>query len=317
MDEHRDEAQGASVLGEGRSSQTRGPATGDFERAATLERRYRSLVWRKFRRHRTAVVGTAVILFLVVASFVGPVISPYEIYGYDLERMVEAPSLLHPMGTDDLGRDELTRILAGGRISMSIGVLASVISVVVGSVTGSVAGFYGGKADSVLMRITDLMMSFPQILLMILFATLFGRNLTSIAAVIGLLGWMHVARLVRASFLSLKEEEFVLAAKAVGAGSGRLIVRHIYPNAMGPLLVAATLGVAQAIILESALSYLGLGVQLPVASWGSMLRLAQNQIATATYLSVFPGLLIVITVLSINFIGDGLRDALDPRHLLK
>jgi peptide/nickel transport system permease protein len=281
------------------------------------ERRYRTLVWRKFKRHRMAVLGTAVVLFLLVASFVGPIISPYEVYGYDLERMVEAPSLLHPMGTDDMGRDELTRILAGGRISMSIGLLASVISVVVGSVIGSVAGYYGGKVDSGLMRVTDLMISFPQILLMILFATMFGKNLTSIAAVIGLLGWMSVARLVRASFLSLKQEEFVLAATAVGASSRRIIAFHIYPNAMGPLLVAATLGVAQAIIMESALSYLGLGVQLPIASWGSMLRLAQNQLATATWLSVFPGLLIVITVLSINFIGDGLRDALDPRHLLK
>lgn len=289
----------------------------DLEGPIQEPRSYRSLVWRKFRRHRAAVVGTVLLIFFVLGATLGPAISPYDQYEIRLDRMVQPPSLAHPLGTDDLGRDELTRVLGGGRISVSLGLMATVIAVVIGGAVGSMAGFYGGRVESVLMRLTDLMISFPQLFLMMFFSALFGKTVLSIAVVIGTLSWMNVARLVRASFLSIKQEDYVLAAHAIGAGSPAIITRHILPNAMGPIIVAGTLGVAQAIITESALSYLGLGVQLPVASWGSMLRLAQNQLTTAWWLALFPGLMIVFTVLSINFMGDGLRDALDPRHLLK
>ena len=289
----------------------------DLEGPTQEPRSYRSLVWRKFRRHRAAVVGSILLAIFVLGAVLGPIISPYDQYEIRLDRMVQPPSLAHPMGTDDLGRDELTRVLGGGRISLSLGLMATVIAVVLGGTVGSVSGFYGGRLDSALMRFTDLMISFPQLFLMMFFSALFGKTVYSIAIVIGTLSWMSVARLVRASFLSLKEEDYVLAARSIGAGSGAIITRHVLPNAMGPIIVAGTIGVAQAIIMESALSYLGLGVQLPVASWGSMLRLAQNQMTTAWWLPLFPGLMIVLSVLSINFMGDGLRDALDPRHLLK
>jgi peptide/nickel transport system permease protein len=289
----------------------------DLEGPGREQRSYWSLVWRKFRRHRAALVGGILLAVSVLGAALGPALSPYDQYEIKLNQMVQPPSLAHPLGTDDLGRDELTRVLGGGRISLSLGLMATVISVVLGGAVGSVSGFYGGRMDNVLMRLTDLMISFPQLFLMMFFSALFGKTVLSIAIVIGTLSWMNVARLVRASFLSIKEEEYVLAARSVGAGSAAIMARHILPNAMGPVIVAGTIGVAQAIIMESALSYLGLGVQLPVASWGSMLRLAQNQMTTAWWLPMFPGLMIVLAVLSINFMGDGLRDALDPRHLLK
>jgi peptide/nickel transport system permease protein len=288
----------------------------DLESLSREPRSYKSLVWRKFLRHRAAVVGALLLVVFALGAALGPSISPYDQYEIKLDQMVQAPSLAHPLGTDDLGRDELTRILGGGRISLSLGLMASVIAVVIGGLVGSVAGYYGGNLDNALMRITDLMISFPQLFLMMLFSALFGKTVLSIAVVIGTLSWMSVARLVRASFLSLKEEDYVLAAHSIGAGSRTIILKHVLPNAMGPIIVAGTIGVAQAIIMESALSYLGLGVQLPVASWGSMLRLAQNQLTTAWWLALFPGLMIVFSVLSMNFMGDGLRDALDPRHLL-
>jgi peptide/nickel transport system permease protein len=296
---------------------TRTLAELDLEGPVQEPRSYKSLVWRKFRRHRAALVGAVLLITFTLGAAVGPSISPYDQYEIKLDQMVRPPSLAHPLGTDDLGRDELTRVLSGGRISLSLGLMATIIAVVLGGVVGSVSGFYGGQLENALMRITDLMISFPQLFLMMFFSALFGKTVLSIAVVIGTLSWMNVARLVRASFLSIKEEDYVLAARSIGAGSGAIIGRHILPNAMGPIIVAGTIGVAQAIIMESALSYLGLGVQLPVASWGSMLRLAQNQLTTAWWLALFPGLMIVLAVLSINFMGDGLRDALDPRHLLK
>jgi peptide/nickel transport system permease protein len=288
-----------------------------FEGLAEEPRSYRNLVWRKFRRHRMALVSGVVLIIFVLGSFLGPSISPHDQYEIELTEKLRPPSLTHPMGTDDLGRDELTRVLAGGRISMSLGLMASLIAVVVGVLVGSAAGYFGSRVDNLLMRFTDLMLCFPQLFLMMLFSALFGKTLFSIAVVIGGLSWMSVARLVRASFLSIKEEDFVLAAHSIGTTAPAIILRHILPNAMGPVIVAGTIGVAQAIIMESALSYLGLGVQLPVASWGSMLRLAQDQLLTAWWLATFPGMMIVLSVLSLNFMGDGLRDALDPRHLLK
>jgi peptide/nickel transport system permease protein len=227
------------------------------------------------------------------------------------------PTFRHPLGTDDLGRDELTRILLGGRVSLSVGLLAVVIAVGFGTVIGSIAGFYGGHVGAALMRATDVVLSFPGLVLMMIFAALLGKGIAAIALVIGLTSWMTVARLVRASYISLKQQEFVAAAISLGARHRRIIIRHILPNAIGPIIVAATLGMAEAIVAESALSYLGLGIQVPIPSWGGMLNLAQNQLDSAMWLSVFPGLMIFVTVLSINFLGDGLRDVLDPRHLVR
>ena len=218
------------------------------------------------------------------------------------------------MGTDELGRDLLTRILYGGRISMLIGVLAMSVAITIGTLIGAVAGYYGGRIDSVTMRLTDIAISFPSLFLLILLAAYFGSSLPTIVLVIGLLSWMRVARLVRASFLALKAQQFVEAARCCGARPIRIIAYHMLPNALGPTIVAASLGVAGAILTESALSYLGLGIQPPTATWGSMLRNAQDQMATAPWTAIFPGLMIFLTVIAINYVGDGLRDALDPRQ---
>jgi len=221
------------------------------------------------------------------------------------------------MGTDDLGRDEFARTMLGGRVSLSVGLISVVVALMVGLPIGSLAGFVGGRTDNVLMRFTDMMFAFPAMVLAMIFVAILGQRLSSLSLVIGLVSWMTIARLVRASFLSLKEEEFVTAARSVGASNGRIVLRHILPNSLGTIIVAATLGVARAIITESALSYLGLGIQAPIPSWGGMLYFAQNQLESATWLSVFPGLMIFLAVLSINFVGDGLRDAMDPRHLVR
>jgi len=217
------------------------------------------------------------------------------------------------MGTDQLGRDQLSRLMHGGKFSLQVGVLATVVAVLAGTVLGALAGYYGGLADSIIMRFTDFMLSVPRLLVLLLVGGVFGTSLVLIIALIGLTAWMHVARLVRAAFLSLREREFVEAARALGAGDARLIVRHILPNALGPVIVAATLGVAGAILAESTLSYLGYGVQPPTPTWGNMLQNAQSEMYAAPWLAIFPGLLIFATIMSINFVGDGLRDALDPR----
>ncbi|NIW47354.1 MAG: ABC transporter permease subunit, partial [candidate division Zixibacteria bacterium] len=238
----------------------------------------------------------------------------------------QPPSLDHPFGTDDLGRDLLTRILSGGRISLSIGLLSMLIAVVVGVTIGSLAGFFGGRLDNILMRFTDLMLTIPRLFLLILVAVILrGINwpylqeaggIAAIVVVIGILSWMSIARLVRGSFLALREKEFVEAARSLGLSNLRIITRHILPNAISPVIVAATLGVAGAIISESGLSYLGFGVQPPTPTWGNMLRNAQDEMLRGNmWMAIFPGLMIFITVLSINYIGDGLRDALDPTHV--
>ena len=274
------------------------------------------LTWRRFLRHRVALVGLAVLLVLLVGSLLAPWIVPYDPNAIDLRARYQPPSWSHPMGTDDLGRDMLSRVLYGGRISLSIGVLSALVSVLVGTLLGALAGFFGRVVDGVIMRFTDLMLTFPPLLLLILLASLFGTSFLTIVLVISAVSWMNVARLVRASFLSLKEQDFVEAARALGAGPLRVMVRHILPNALSPIIVAATLGAAAAILTESTLSYLGLGIQPPTSSWGTMLQTAQSQISTAPWMSLFPGLMIFITVLSINFVGDGLRDALDPRKIV-
>jgi peptide/nickel transport system permease protein len=272
-----------------------------------------SLAWRQFRRHHLALAGAVVFLLLCLSALLAP-LSPYDPNRTSLLARFESPSLAHPMGTDDLGRDELTRVLIGGRVSLAVGVLAMFVSITVGTLVGAVAGYFGGPTDSVLMRLTEMFVAFPQLFILILLAALFGTSFWTIVLVIGLLRWMPVARLVRASFLQIREQDFVTAARALGASTSSLMWRHILPNALSPIIVAATLGVAGAILTESTLSFLGLGIQLPTATWGNMLRAAQNDMATAPWLAFFPGFFIFISILAINYVGDGLRDALDPHR---
>ncbi|HEX6512453.1 MAG TPA: ABC transporter permease [Chloroflexota bacterium] len=270
------------------------------------------LAWRQFRRHRLAVAGLIVLALLVLgAVFAGAL--PYNPNQTSLLTRFEPPSLAHPMGTDDLGRDVLTRVMIGGRLSLAVGLLATLVSVVAGTLVGALAGYFGGWLDSVLMRLTELFIAFPQLFVLILLAALVGTSPLTIVLVIGLLRWMPVARLVRASFLQLKQQDYVTAARTLGVSTATIMWRHILPNSLSPILVAASLGVAGAILTESTLSFLGLGIQLPTATWGNMLRAAQSNMITAPWLAVFPGFCIFLTILSMNYIGDGLRDALDPR----
>jgi peptide/nickel transport system permease protein len=282
------------------------------------------MVWRSYRRHKPAMVGTAIIAILALAAIFAPYLTPYDPEKTDLDIMLQPPSLAHPLGTDELGRDLLTRLLYGGRVSLSIGVMAMGLAVIVGVVIGGLAGFYGRWVDNLLMRFTDMMLSFPQLFVLIILSialrdlpidalrgTAFASVL-SIVLVIAVLAWMQVARLVRASFLSLKEKEFTEAARCVGVSNRRIMLRHLLPNAMSPIIVAATFRVATSIITESGLSYLGFGVQPPTPTWGNMLKNAQTLMTRAPWTAIFPGLMIFIAVIAINFVGDGLRDSLDP-----
>jgi len=288
----------------------------------------RSIIWHQFRRHQMAMVGTVVLLFLVLGSILAP-LSPYDPETSSLHEKDEPPSLLHPMGTDSLGRDMLTRLLYGGRISLTIGLLATTLGITIGTTIGAFAGFYGGNADNVLMRITDLFLTLPR-LFMLIIMTLLLRTLDApgmdllranggvggIILILGILSWTGTSRLVRGQFLGLKEKEFVEAARTLGISNARIVFRHVLPNTATPVIVAATLLVAGTIIAESGLSYLGFGVQQPTPTWGNMLNSAQSEMLRGNWwMAVFPGLMIFFTVISINYIGDGLRDALDPRKL--
>ncbi len=295
--------------------------------APPKEYRYESmaaLTWRHFRRHRLALAGSAVLLLVVLACVFAQFITPYDPVASNLADQLQGPSGRHWFGTNQVGQDLFTRVLYGGRISLSIGALAVLLAIGIGLVVGSLAGYYGGWIDNILMRVADAMLAIPQLLILIILAQvlrerkLLGFSSGSVAPiviVIGILSWMGVARLVRAAFLSLKEKEFVEAARASGAANGRIMLRHLLPNALSPVIVAASLRVAGAIITESGLSYLGFGVQPPTATWGNMLKDGQYQMTYAPWVAVFPGLMIFITVIAINYIGDGLRDALDPRHV--
>jgi peptide/nickel transport system permease protein len=283
--------------------------------------------WRRFRKHKLAVVSLGILGALVFIVLAGPFLWPLPINEIDFTAKLEGPSLAHPLGTDDLGQDLLARLIYGGRISLAVGLAAMVVAVLVGVVIGAVAGMSSGRVDAVLMWITDLFLSLPQLPLLLLIIYMFRDGLKDvfgpeggvfvlIVIVIGGLRWMPVARLVRAQFLSLREKEFVEAARALGASRMRLIVMHILPNAMGPVIVAGTIDVAAAIIAESTLSFLGLGFPPDIPTWGRVLFDAKDYLDIAPHWALFPGLAIFLTVLSINFIGDGLRDALDPRRVV-
>jgi peptide/nickel transport system permease protein len=282
---------------------------------------------RRFRRHRLAMIGLVVLTIMVLAVVVGPFIYRVPVDEIDFRAKLKGPSSAHPFGTDDLGQDILARILYGGRISLAVGVVAMLIGICVGTTVGAVAGQFGGAIDSVLMRVTDLFLSLPQLPIFLLVVYLFrdpvkkvfGPEMGAfvlIVAVIGALRWMPVARLVRAQFLSLREKEFVEAARALGVPTAGQIVRHVLPNAIGPVIVAGSLDVAAAIILESTLSFLGLGFPPDIPTWGRILFDAKDNLDFAPHWAIFPGTAIFLAVLSINFIGDGLRDALDPRRVL-
>jgi peptide/nickel transport system permease protein len=268
--------------------------------------------WSRLRRHSLAVASCGVLGLVTAACLAAPLIVGYDFDAIDLSSIRQPPSPGHWMGTDDLGRDLFTRVLYGGRVSILIGVLAAVIGTGVGAAVGAVAGYYGHLLDNVLMRLTDIVYAIPTLPLLIVLASYTAATATSMALVIGLLSWMTTARVVRGEVLSIKETAYVEAARSLGAGDGRIIVRHVLPNAVGPIVVGATLTVGNAIIVESSLSFLGLGVQPPTPTWGNMLMDAQATMATKPWLTIFPGVAILIVVLGVNFIGDGLQDALDP-----
>ncbi|MBM3152071.1 MAG: ABC transporter permease [Chloroflexi bacterium] len=293
---------------------------------------FSQLVWLRFKRHRMAVAGMALLVLLILYSTIGALFTTESYANFtDTDIRLSAPSSEHPFGTDTVGRDILARTIYGGQISLMIGLIAMAVEVTVGVLIGAIAGYYGGIVDSLLMRFTEAMFNIPQIPLLLILGKLladklptmmilgreFSGSVVVIIGVIGLTSWMGLARIVRANFMSLKEREFISAAHCIGTRNRAIIFGHILPNTMAPIIVSATLGVANAIISEAYVSFLGVGVMPPTATWGNMLNGAYQYIETAPWLWIFPGTLIVLTVLSINFIGDGLRDALDPHALVK
>ncbi len=297
------------------------PAAGEMPAALPIS----ATIWRRFRRHPGAA-GGSIVLGLILLLVIDASFSPYDPNVSSLAERFQPPSWTHPMGTDALGRDMLTRILYGGRISLSIGLMVVAITLTLGVSVGAAAGYFGGRVDSLLMRITDAALTLPSLLVLILLSAilreiefpLLSRNsVLTISLVIGLLAWMTFARLVRASFLTLREQDFVTASRSLGASHLRLILGHILPNTIGVVIVEATLELGYAIIEESGLSFLGFGIQPPTPSWGNLLSNAQENFIKYPWLAIFPGLMIFLTIISVNYIGDGLRDAFDPYKVSK
>ncbi len=268
---------------------------------------------KRFGKNPMAVAGGVIVVLLFAVSLLAPWISPHDPNAIDLKNVLAPPSGAHPFGTDPLGRDVLSRMIWGAGISLKVGFVATGIAILIGTILGALAGYYGRWLDAAIMRFVDIMLCFPTFFLILAVIAILEPSIWNIMIVIGLTGWMGVTRLVRADFISLKERDFVLAARAVGAGDLRIIFRHILPNAMASVLVTATLGVAGAILTESALSFLGIGVQPPTPSWGNILTAGKDNIDIAWWLSLYPGLAILVTVLGYNLLGEGIRDALDPR----
>jgi peptide/nickel transport system permease protein len=266
------------------------------------------------RRNWLAFIGGMLVLGVFVVAIFAPWIAPYDPAAIDIKNILVGPSAVHPFGTDDLGRDVLSRMIWGSRVSLEVGFVAIGIATIIGIIVGALAGFYGGYIDSAFMRFVDIMLSIPTIFLVLAVIAILEPSIINIMIVIGLTSWMEPARLVRAEFISIKEREFVTAARALGARDLRLIFKHILPNGLSPILVSATMGVGGAVLIESALSFLGIGVQPPTPSWGSLLSSGKDNIEIAWWLSAFPGLAILVTVLGYNLLGEGIRDALDPRQ---
>lgn len=274
----------------------------------------RRAAWRLFSANGLAVASTAFLVAMYAVAAAGPLITPYPPDAVDIMHTNASPSAAHWLGTDESGRDVVARLIAGARTSMTVGLIAMVIAIVIGASIGGLAGYYGGWLDSVLMRFTDGMMAIPYFFLVLIIVAVFGSSFRNIVVSIGVTSWMVVARIVRGEVLRYRGLDFVLAARTLGATPARILVRHVMPQTVPSIIVAATLGVAYAILLESALSYLGLGIQPPQASWGNMLSNAQAYVWENPRLPLYPGLLITCTVLAYNFLGDALRDALDPRY---
>lgn len=278
------------------------------------------MIWKRFLRHPGAVAGMVILSIIILAVlFAG--LSPYDPDASDMSSRFEPPSMQHPMGTDALGRDLLTRVLYGGRVSLAVGFAVVLITLLIGIPLGAISGYSGGWLDNILMRITDAALTLPSLLVLILLSAVLREinapfledyPVLTIAAVIGLLSWMFVARMVRAAYISIREQDFVIATRTLGATDLRIIIRHILPNAVGPIIVLSTLEIGYAILEESGLSYLGFGIQPPTASWGNLLSNAQDHMIKHPWMAIFPGLMIFLTIISINYIGDGLRDAFDP-----
>ncbi|MBC7878484.1 MAG: ABC transporter permease [Anaerolineales bacterium] len=286
------------------------------------------LGWLRFRRHKMALFGGVILILLFIFAFGGAFLYTEKYANFnDTSQRLLAPSAEHPFGTDSIGRDILARTIYGGQISLFIGLVSVIIETILGIIIGALAGYYGGVIDAILMRITEAMLNIPTIFLLIVMAKFFGGNVPEIEiagrvfsgsviviiVIIGATSWMYLARIVRAEFLSLKENEFILAARATGTSNSQIIFYHILPNTVAPIIVSSTLSVANAILAEAYISFLGLGVMPPTATWGNMLESSAKYLDSAPWLWFFPGMLILLTVLSINFIGDGMRDALDPR----
>ena len=280
-----------------------------------------TLAWKRFRRHPGALAGAIVLTILILASVFAH-LSPYDPEKSDIKNRYQPPSLEHPFGTDGLGRDLLTRTLYGGRVSLFVGLMVVTITLTIGVPIGSIAGYYGGWIDNILMRIIDATLSIPSLMFLILLAAILrekdipfveSNSVMTIAVVLGVLSWPTVARLVRAVFLTVREMEYVEAAHALGASAPRIILKEILPNGFGPIIVESTLELGYAIMEESGLSFLGFGIMPPTASWGNLLNNAQEHLTEYPWLAIFPGLMIFLTIISVNYIGDGLRDALDPR----
>ena len=276
-------------------------------------RTQREIIWRRFKRHKLAMVCGFTLVILYLLALLTPWIAPYGFAEQDFTSMNQGPSFSHPMGTDQLGRDQLTRVMYGGRVSMMIGLGVGSLITVIGTGVGIVSGYYGRFVDSGLMGTADFVLVLPFIPVLLVLGSIFQLGVFSITFVIALLLWPRMARLVRGQVLALRDQEYVQAAKAVGVSDFRIMLRHIFPNTFGIVVVEATLIVALAIILESIISFLGFGIQPPTPSWGNMLTDARSQMTTQWWLTIFPGLMIVITALCVNFVGDGLRDALDPK----
>ncbi len=280
-----------------------------FSTTAVSQRR---MAWQRLRRHKLAVASGLVLLALVAACAAAPWIAPYDFAEQDLSATFASPNGTYWLGTDSLGRDQLSRLLYGGRVSLAVGFGVALVAGLFGTLVGAIAGYAGGWIDAVLMRITDFMLALPALIFIIVAARSLGDAIPIIVLIVAAITWMGMARIVRGVTLSVSQQEYILAARAAGAGPLRIITRHVLPNIIGPVVVNLTLTVAAAILLESALSFLGLGIQPPTPTWGNMLAGSKGYVQTAPWLVWFPGLLILLTVLCVNFLGDGLRDALDP-----
>jgi len=272
-------------------------------------------IWRRFLRHRLAVAGGCVVVALLLMTVLADFIAPHDPLGLDTQRRFIPPltDVTYIFGTDEMGRDMMSRLFHGGRISLVVGIAAMFATIVTGMIVGLISGFYGSRIDNILMRLTDTMLCFPQVFLLLVLAAFITPTVVSIALIIGFTSWMEVARIIRAQILHIKEQDFVQAAFALGASEYRIMFKELLPNAVAPVMVSATLNVANAVLMESYISFLGYGIQPPLASWGNMLTNAQSYFDLAPWLAILPGAMITLTVMSFNFLGDGLRDALDPR----